>query len=83
VRVTDDQPVDCSRVRVVYLLGHNEHSHSISETTGCRGQLTATVGDHGGETNLFAVFGAEYEDDGVNGEGQLTGTDEVVLRPTP
>jgi hypothetical protein len=83
VRVTDDQPVDCSRVRVFYLLGHNEHSHQLSDTTGCTGTIEADVGDHGGEANLFAVFGAEYEDDGVNGEGQLTGTDEVVLRPTP
>jgi cytochrome c len=81
VRVTDDQPVDCGRVTVFYLLGHDQHSHSLSQTSGCTGQIQADVGDHGGETNLFAVFGAEYEDDGVNGEGQLTGTDEVILRP--
>jgi cytochrome c len=82
VEIQDDQPVDCSEVRVFYLLGHNEHSHQISDTTGCSGQITASVGDHGGQTNLFAVFGAEYRDPGVNGEGRLTGTTEVVLRPT-
>jgi cytochrome c len=82
VQIEDDQPVDCSRVTVHYLLGHNDHSHDISQTTGCTGQLTADVGDHGGATNLFAVFGAEYEDPGVDGEGSLTGTAEVVLRPS-
>jgi hypothetical protein len=41
----------------------------------------ADVGDHGGATNLFAVFGAEYTDPGVDGEGSLTGTAEVILRP--
>jgi cytochrome c len=81
VEVTDDQPVDCSRVTVFYLLGHDEHSHSLSQTSGCTGQIEADVGDHGGETNLFAVFGAEYEDEGVDGQGSLTGTAEVVLRP--
>ena len=81
VEVTDDQEIDCSRVTVSYLLGHDTHSHPISETTGCTGSLVAQIGDHGGETNLFAVFGAEYEDDGFEGEGSLTGTAEVVLQP--
>jgi cytochrome c len=81
VEVIDDQPVDCSRVTVHYLLGHDQHSHDISQTTGCTGQLVDDIGDHGGATNLFAVFGAEYEDPGVNGEGSLTGTAEVILRP--
>jgi cytochrome c len=81
IEVIDDQPVDCSRVTVHYLLGHDQHSHDISQTTGCTGSLVADVGDHGGATNLFAVFGAEYEDPGVDGEGSLTGTAEVILRP--
>jgi cytochrome c len=83
VEVTDDQPIDCSRLEVQYLLGHDEHSHSISSTTGCTGQFETTTDGHGGATNLFAVFGASYEDEGVGGEGSLTGTAEVVLRPNP
>jgi cytochrome c len=29
----------CSRMRVQYLLGHDEHSHPITDATGCRGTL--------------------------------------------
>jgi cytochrome c len=82
VEIEDDQEIDCSRVRVFYLLGHNEHSHSISDTTGCTGQLRLNAGDHEGLPGIFAVLGAEYEDPGVDGEGSLTGTAEVVLNPT-
>jgi cytochrome c len=66
---------------VTYLLGHDQHSHEISDTTGCTGQFETTTPGHGGATNLFAVFGASYEDPGVGGQGSLTGTAEVILRP--
>jgi cytochrome c len=84
VEVTDDQPVDCSQVTVRYLLGHDQHSHGISDANGCRGQFVTTTPGHGGATNLFAVFGASYEDPGFDGrgEGRLTGTTEVILRPS-
>ena len=29
IRVTDDQPVDCSRVQVTYILGHDTHGHPL------------------------------------------------------
>jgi cytochrome c len=83
VRVTDDQPVDCSRVQVSYLLGHDTHSHPITSTTGCTGQITTTTPGHGPGDNLRAVFGATYQDEGPNGDGEgaLSGNDEVVLTP--
>jgi cytochrome c len=82
VQVQDDTPVDCSKVTVHFLLGHETHSHDISQTTGCTGQLTLDAGDHTGLPNIFAVFGAEYTDPGINGQGQLTGTAQVVFHPT-
>jgi cytochrome c len=82
VQVTDDQEVDCSRLQVSYLLGHDQHSHQISTSTGCTGSFVTTTPGHGGATNLSAVFGATYTDPGFDGErGQLTGEAEVVLTP--
>jgi cytochrome c len=37
VRVTDDQPVDCSRVQVTYILGHDTHGHPLTTAFGCPG----------------------------------------------
>ena len=58
VRVTDDQPVDCSKVTVTYVLGHDTHGHPQSTATGCTGSLTTTVpGGHDPATDdLAAVF---------------------------
>ena len=39
VEVTDDQPVDCSRVTVAYILGHDQHGHPQSSTAGCEGDI--------------------------------------------
>ncbi|GAA3194109.1 hypothetical protein ACFO1B_03745 [Dactylosporangium siamense] len=37
--VTDpeDGPVDCSRVTVSFVLGHDSHGHGHASTTGCTG----------------------------------------------
>ncbi|SDY89919.1 PKD domain-containing protein [Micromonospora pattaloongensis] len=84
VRVTDDAPVDCARVKVTYILGHNEHGHPISSATGCTGTITTSLeGGHGGADNLSAVFVAEYTDAPTEpGAPAQTGTATVVLRPT-
>ena len=83
VKVTDDDPVDCSRVQVSYILGHDSHGHPITSTTGCSGQITTSAPGHGNEDNLRAVFAASYTDLGPNGDGEgaLTGNAEVVLTP--
>jgi cytochrome c len=83
VTVTDDQPVDCSRVTVAYILGHDDHGHPQSSTTGCSGTIQVPPADagHQGE-NIAAVFVASYTDAPV-GEEPQTGSDEVVLRANP
>jgi cytochrome c len=81
VEVTDEQPVDCSRVTVAYILGHDQHGHPQSSTGGCSGTIQTPPPDagHQGE-NIFAVFVASYTDQPA-GEEPQTGSDEVVLRP--
>ena len=66
VRVTDDEPVDCSRVTVTYVLGHDTHGHPQSTASGCTGSLTTTVpeGHDPATDDLAAVFVAEYTDAG-------------------
>lgn len=81
VKVTDDDPVDCSRVTVTYVLGHDTHGHPQSTATGCTGALVTTVpGGHDPATDdLAAVLVAQYTDTGsVPG---LSGSAEVVLQP--
>lgn len=80
VTVTDDQPVDCSRVTVTYILGHDQHGHPLSTASGCTGSITTFLdGGHSGADNLTAVFVAEYTD---TGNPPQTGTDQVVLTPS-
>lgn len=83
VQVTDDQPVDCSRVDVTYILGHNTHGHPQTTANGCTGSITTTVpsGHDPGTDDLSAVFNAEYTDAGDQSSEPLTGSDEVVLQP--
>ena len=40
VQVTDDAPVDCSRVQVTYILGHDTHGHPLTTAFGCTGTIT-------------------------------------------
>jgi cytochrome c len=80
VTVVDDQPVDCSRVTVNYILGHNEHGHPLSQSSGCTGSITTFVDPgHAGAGNLTAVFVATYTDTGTPPQ---TGTAQVVLTPS-
>ena len=84
VQITDDQPVDCARVSVAYILGHDQHGHPQSSTAGCTGQMTVPLDTgHAGASNLAAVFVATYTDQPGGGETPQQGSDEVVLRPAP
>jgi hypothetical protein len=78
VVVTDDQPVDCARVSVTYILGHEMHGHPQETIVGCSGSFDVPAEDAEHGANVFAVFHASYTD---TGEPPLTTTDEVVLRP--
>jgi cytochrome c len=83
VQVTDDQPVDCNRVQVTYVLGHDQHGHPQTTAFGCTGSITTSVpsGHDPSTDDLRAVFVAEYTDEGSGNLPPLTGSDEVVLEP--
>ena len=82
VRVTDDQPVDCSRVNVQYILGHDDHGHPLTSANGCVGTITTSLaGGHDPGQNLRGVFNATYTDPGGEGLPSLSGSAEVVLIP--
>ena len=83
VQVTDDQPVDCSRVSVDYILGHDDHGHGMSTSYGCTGTIVTSVPDgHDPEhDDLHGVFHASYTDPGEDGLPELSGSAEVVLTP--
>jgi PKD repeat protein len=58
-------PIDCARVKVTYLLGHDQHQHQITSKNGCTGSIAVPVdGEHDAAANIFGVFDAEYTDNG-------------------
>jgi len=69
VTVTDpeDRTIDCSRVLVTFVLGHDTHGHAEQSLNGCSGTLTTDPTDvfHGG--NVFGVINASYTDTGGAG----------------
>ena len=73
VTVTDDTPVDCSKVTVTYVLGHETHGHPLTSTAGCTGSITTFLDSgHAGAANLSAVFVASYTDpEGLSGSAQV------------
>jgi hypothetical protein len=80
VSVTDDAPVDCTRVTVTYILGHDQHGHPLSTSSGCTGTIPTFVdAGHAGAGNLTAVFVASYTDSGTPPQ---TGSATVVLTPS-
>ena len=83
VGVTDPAgPVDCSRVSVVYSLGHNQHAHPQTTAAGCRGVIqTAFDSGHAGAGNLRGVLQAEYSSRVSDDGSALTGVAELVLTP--
>jgi cytochrome c len=82
VTVTDDQPVDCARVTVAYILGHETHGHPQTSTAGCEGDFVVPIDTgHAGASNLSAVFVAQYTDNPTGGETPQQGSAEVRLTP--
>ena len=67
VTVTDpeDGTIDCSKVTMAYVLGHDQHAHQITSQTGCSGTITIpTDGEHDDAANIFPIFDAAYTDNG-------------------
>ncbi len=59
VNVSDpeDGTIDCSKVKVTYLLGHDAHEHEITSKTGCSGSIAVPVdGEHDPAANVYGVF---------------------------
>jgi cytochrome c len=82
VTVTDDQPVDCSRVTVNYILGHEAHGHPQSGSAGCSGTIVTPRLDsgHAASGNIAAVFVATYSDNPPGGQTPQSGSAQVILR---
>jgi PKD repeat protein/type 1 glutamine amidotransferase len=77
----EDGPIDCSRVEVTFVLGHDSHGHAESSTTGCTGTLPTFAEDtsHGGD--VFGIVSASYTDlGGPGGVPALTATDQAAIR---
>ncbi|MFF1417818.1 ThuA domain-containing protein [Streptomyces sp. NPDC058280] len=87
VKVTDPEdgaagPIDCSKVVVSYILGHDNHGHPITSANGCEGTITAPAdGEHDPNANIFGVIDASYTDGGGGGQEALTGHDQAQLQP--
>ncbi|MFI1472366.1 ThuA domain-containing protein [Streptomyces wuyuanensis] len=84
VKVTDpeDGTVDCAKVKVTYILGHDSHGHPVTSANGCTGTIkTSADGGHDPNANIFGVFDAEYTDGGGGGQAALTGHDQAQLQP--
>ncbi|WP_338681100.1 PQQ-dependent sugar dehydrogenase [Streptomyces acidiscabies] len=85
VKVTDPEDgkaIDCSKITVRFILGHDSHGHPITSGTGCTGTLqTSADGGHDPNANIFGVLDAEYTDNGGGGQAALTSHDQNVLQP--
>jgi len=73
----EDGAIDCTKVVMTYVLGHDQHGHQITSKNGCTGSITVpTDGEHDDAANIFAIFNASYTD-----SGGLIGTRQVKLQP--
>lgn len=84
VTVTDpeDKAIDCSKVKVTYVLGHDSHGHPVTSVNGCSGSIkTSADGGHDPNANIFGVIDAEYTDGGGGGQEALTAHDQAQLQP--
>ncbi|GAB2975270.1 lectin [Streptomyces pseudoechinosporeus] len=85
VKVTDpeDGTIDCAKVKVTFILGHDSHGHPVTSANGCTGTIqTSADGGHDEDANIFGVFDAEYTDGGGGGQEALTTHDQAVTQPT-
>ncbi|MFE2261484.1 PQQ-dependent sugar dehydrogenase [Streptomyces griseosporeus] len=85
VKVTDPEDgtaIDCAKVKVTFVLGHDSHGHPVTSANGCTGTIqTSADGGHDEDANIFGVFDAEYTDNGGGGQAPLTSHDQAVTQP--
>jgi len=80
VSVTDpeDGTIDCSKVSMTYIFGHDLHGHPQTTVNGCSGTIaTSADGEHDANANVFGVWRASYTD-----AGGLTGIAESKTQPS-
>ncbi|GAA2991622.1 PQQ-dependent sugar dehydrogenase [Streptomyces fulvorobeus] len=85
VTVTDaeDGTIDCSKVKVTFIVGHDSHGHPQTSATGCSGTVqTIADGEHDPNANIFGVWDAEYTDKGANGQPALTTHAQNISQPS-
>ncbi|MFG2473144.1 PQQ-dependent sugar dehydrogenase [Streptomyces canus] len=86
VRVSDPEDgrsIDCTKVKVTFVLGHDSHGHPVTSANGCTGTIqTSADGGHDEDANIFGVMDAEYTDNGGGGQAPLTSHDQSVLQPS-
>ncbi|GGW99100.1 glycosyl hydrolase [Streptomyces malachitofuscus] len=85
VTVTDpeDGTIDCAKVKVTFIIGHDSHGHPQTSATGCTGTLqTLADGEHDPNANIFGVVDAEYTDKGAGGQPALTAHDQHITQPS-
>ncbi|WP_435215614.1 ThuA domain-containing protein [Streptomyces sp. bgisy034] len=79
VKVTDPEDgtaIDCSKVSVLYAIGHDDHPHDVATKYGCTGSFPTDNGGHDATANFFHVLTAKYTD-----KGGLEGSASVMLHP--
>ncbi|MEV4316344.1 carbohydrate-binding protein [Actinocrispum sp. NPDC049592] len=84
ITVTDpeDGAIDCTKVKMNYVLGHDSHAHAITSQNGCTGSIATPLdGEHEVSANLFGVWDAEYTDKGANGVPPITTHSQSVTQP--
>ncbi|MFI6333931.1 PQQ-dependent sugar dehydrogenase [Streptomyces sp. NPDC050535] len=85
VRVTDPEDgrnIDCTKITVNFVLGHDSHGHVLTSAKGCTGTIVTGAGDgHDDDANIFGVFDAEYTDNGGGGQAPLSSHDQAVVQP--
>ncbi|MEE1750998.1 PQQ-dependent sugar dehydrogenase, partial [Streptomyces sp. SP18CS02] len=79
----EDGAIDCARVKVNFIVGHDSHGHPQTSATGCTGALqTLADGEHDPNADIFGVIDAEYTDKGANGQPALTTHDQIITQPS-
>jgi cytochrome c len=78
---TTNGTIACANAILEASLGHNDHSHSQGQFTGCAGQITAPVNTDSDADNLFLVLSASYTDSGAPNVAPLIGRTTYILQP--
>src|ERR687895_493450 len=81
---TETGGVDCSRVVVELILGHDDHGHPMQQRSGCEGSFVAEAdGGHTDTDRITYVLEARYTDRGSpdGTVAPMRGSDLSVLQP--